>query len=920
MNQFKFSFTVLLVLSFAVSSIAGSIHGSVKSTADQSELAGANVVIIGTKMGASTDLTGEYFINNLPAGSYSVKVTMLGYQEKIIDKVVIGVSESLELNLLLIPASIELEDVTVEVGGEKGSVEAELIQRMENTVITDAISSEVMKSLPDPDVSQVVRRATGVSTMGGEPVIRGLGLRYSKVTMNNSQIAGTEPNRSSVSLELFPTTLMQQVTVSKSYSADQFGEFGGGVIDMNTWEFPGDPILNMGLSLGFNQYTTFQDFSTYNGGHLDYFGFDDGTRSLPDAIQNSNTKVVEQGWDPSFGFTSSELEAIGESFPNVWSPQTVTALPNLNFNWSYARNTTLFGRKLGYLVSNIFRNGDSRYAAEHNIYHGGAGDQIELWHSYDFDYFENKVTLGGISAFKYRLSPFSTLNLSIYYNREANDEVRYFAGWNDDRGKIIQDTRLRYVEQTTFSTQLSGDHIVPYLNNAIINWHTTFSRGTRYEPDTREVQYEADPGETFVLADESQSGSRLFGWLYDNMFSAGVNMIYWLNQENKSKLKSGLAFITRHRDSETRFFQFEPRDDNQIDITQSPEAIFAPENIDSDGFMISEYTRPTDSYNADQHIGALYVMTDIPLREKLRLSAGVRFEQSLQQVTSYELFTASAAPVEGKIDNFDVLPSMTMVYTPKRNMNLRLAASQTVSRPDFRELSEFEFTDIIGGHAVVGNPNLERALIRHADLRWEYTTGESSLLSVSVFYKYFVNPIEVVIQPTAQNRVSYENAESADNYGVEFEVRHKLGSLMGVSFKDFAISSNLTLLKSEINLSDSTKGIQTSSRRPLHGQSPYLFNLGLNYRNPAYKIQVDLFYNIFGKRIAEVGSKPLPDIYEMPHPDLDLSVNQPLDKRLNLKLGVSNILNSQVKFKQGDYITESYRKGRTYSIGLSYNP
>jgi outer membrane receptor protein involved in Fe transport len=274
-------------------------------------------------------------------------------------------------------------------------------------------------------------------------------------------------------------------------------------------------------------------------------------------------------------------------------------------------------------------------------------------------------------------------------------------------------------------------------------------------------------------------------------------------------------------------------------------------------------------------------------------------------------------PVVGRIESSDLLPGVNAIYSLGPQTNLRLAASQTVSRPDFRELSEFEFTDIIGGYAVIGNPGLKRALIRNLDLRWENSHGNADLLAVSVFHKTFINPIEMVIQPSAQHRISFENAMSADNYGMEMEIRQSLGAL-APELAGWAANANLTLLKSNIQLSDSTRGIQTSQRRPLHGQSPYLVNFNLRYRARTWRTEADLFLHAFGKRISEVGTKPLPDIYEMPHPELDLALQQPIGLRWTVKASVTNLLNPEVQFKQGGEITERYRIGQAVSLGLTF--
>jgi hypothetical protein len=873
-------------------------------------------MIDGTAIGAAADLDGKFTIRNVPVGALLLRANTIGCEPLEKALTIISESDSLFVELKLVETSLQGKEVVIEGAAEKGSSKRELQDRMSNVVMTDALSAEAIRRAPDPNVASIVRRATGVSSMNGDPVIRGLDARYSKVSLNNAFISGTEPNRSAVSLDLFPASMMSQVTINKSYTPDQFGEFGGGTVNMNTWDALGENELTVSTSASVNSQTTGRSFLAYDGGNLDILGYDDGNRGLPSEIVNASSKITLRGQFSDIGYSASELETLSEAFPDNWNTRSITAGPSQSFNWSLSRGSSLFGKPLDYLLSGRYNRGAAYQEVERNIFKGGVDGNIERQHNYTFHDYSRTVGLGGIAAFRWENSALNRYSFQSMYNHELNDETRYYDGWNDDRGKFLQDTRLRFVSQTTFTNQLSGRHVLPEVAASILDWKASYSLGTRYEPDTREVQYEADPGAVFVLADESQSGSRIFNDLTDQTVTGSLDWQLRPGDESLS-LKTGLAFVNRWRDSQTRFFQFEPASFHTVDVTQDPESIFSAENISSSGFLVREATRPTDSYEANQQILAGYLMAERRVTDRLRVIGGARVEHAAQEVTSYELFTASSTPVSAELNNLDVLPALNLIYALRDNENLRASASQTVSRPDFRELSAFEFTDIIGGHAVIGNPELKRALIRNFDLRWEMMSGVSDLLAVSVFYKHFHNPVEVTIQPTAQNRVSYENAKGAENYGVEFEVRRQLGTISDV-LDPFSVTANLTLVQSDIQLSDSTKGIQTSSRRPLHGQSPYLINAGVNYQNYHSGTQLDMFLHVFGKRIAEVGSKPLPDIYEMPHPDLDLSLRQPLNASFDINASATNLLDPEIRFQQGSGYTESYREGRTYSLGLTF--
>jgi TonB-dependent receptor len=918
MRQFILLTLVTVFTIFALrGATAAVISGTIMEDGTNAPLPGAHVVLEGTNLGAAADLDGYFTIYGVPNGVYTIHASMVGYDDEVISGVAVQDASSITLGISLKQSTIQLEDAEIRIKSQKGTEERELQERLEIAAITDALDGETIKSMPDPDVAHVVRRTTGVSTVGGDPLIRGLGLRYSKVTLNRSHVAGTEPNRSGVSLELFPSSLMQQVTINKSFLPDQFGEFGGGVVDMSTWEFPGQAEFNFSASGGYRPGTTAKNFLSYDGGSLDFLGFDDGSRSLPGAVEAADRKITLAPPGSQYGYPLEDIIEFSRAFDNNWNFKETTALPNQSYSASYANSTKLFNRQLGFIFSGLYKNSFD-YQEEERTYTKASQGEVRRWHVYNFETYTTSIILGGLAAFRYDASPYSTLNMNILANHDTDNETRYYYGWNDDHMKNKLDWRFRFLEQVTLTGQISGKHIFPSLKQSVLNWQTTVSRGIRNEPDTREIQYEADPGETMVWAQENQSGSRIYGFMYDNSLNTSFDWTLPLSESQaKPKLKFGASFLSRHRDSELRTFQFD-RVGSEVDLSQDPESLFNPDNMGLHGFLIRESTQPTDSYEADHDLYAAYMMLDVQVIPKLRFTGGLRLEHSVTEVLTYELFTATTTPIIGTIETDDFLPAANLVYALTNRSNLRLAGSQTVSRPDFREMSPHRFTDVIGGPPEIGNPDLKRAKISHADIRYEIVHGTSNLLAVSVFYKYFKNPIEEILKNEAQIPISYENAESADNYGVEIEIRQHLGDITPI-LAPWSVSTNLTLLESDINLSDTTRGIQTSKRRPLHGQSPYLFNFNIQYRHPEWKTQANAYYHVFGKRISDVGFEPLPDIYELPHPDLDIAIRQPITPRFTVKASAENLLNSEIKFKQGDIYTRKYKKGITISVGFSYH-
>jgi TonB-dependent receptor len=406
----------------------------------------------------------------------------------------------------------------------------------------------------------------------------------------------------------------------------------------------------------------------------------------------------------------------------------------------------------------------------------------------------------------------------------------------------------------------------------------------------------------------------MFNDLQDEVWQFNLDWNLFFNQWGglPAVVKFGPALTLRDRNFSSRRFRLVPRNTGLVDLTSSPETLFTTQNVAAGGaFELAEQTRNTDTYTADQTITAAYAMLDLPLAPRLRLVGGARLEKSEQNVETFDLFAVDPTPIVSGLDDTDVLPAANLVFSVTPEMNIRVAYSHTVNRPEFRELAPFEFTDVVGGRAVVGNPELQRALIRNADLRWEWFMSSSEVLALSFFVKGFDNPIERVVEPSAQLRTSYDNAVGATNRGFEVELRKELG-------EHFFFAANYTYVNSEIELLEQAGQVQTSLKRPLAGQSANLVNAVLEARAPSSQLSARILYNFFDDRIIDVGSLGLPDVLEEGRQTLDLVVTKGLGA-FQLKLGADNLLDSDYEFTVGGEIQRLYRTGRTWSVSLSYS-
>ncbi|HEX9637542.1 MAG TPA: TonB-dependent receptor [Acidobacteriota bacterium] len=885
----------------------GKIVGTVLDATNGMTLPTVSVEALGTGTVVHSDLDGKYVLELAPC-TYEVRFLFSDYPEQVIRGVQLSAGQVITVDAVLDPATVAYEiEVSAELEPEQTSDAAQLLARRRAGVISDNVGADAIRKNADSDAAAVMERVTGVSVVGNQYVfVRGLGERYSNTVLNGSILPTTEPDKRVVPFDLFPAGLIENIQVVKSYTPDKPAEFAGGLVEIEPVSFPRQWTLNFSTSQGSNTETTFDTFMTYPGGDLDWLGFDDGTRSLPGVIPSE--KVVRGSAASGRGFTPAALEAFGESFSNVWEPSGSDALQNQSYSLFFGNTWKRIG--VVFSLSTSYKN---QHQFEDQTYYGVSSDRLTVQNDYDFDISTTTARLGVVGNLSFRLTPNHTLALENFYSNKASNETRIFEGFNDDIRTQIRNTRLRWVEENIRSTKFSGEHFLPDFASSRFDWHVTHSRAQLDEPDLREVLYEFNPvRNAFVLADESQSGLRMFNQLDDTILEFGADWSLFFDQWQglPALIKFGPLLVNRERDFSSRRFRFRPRNTIGVDLSLPPEQLFTPANI-GPVFELTEETRNTDTYAANQDITAFYGMVDLPFSRKLRLVGGLRVERSDQVVDTFDPFNPDFVGVQAALDNTDLLPGLNLIYGLRDDMNLRFGYSRSVNRPEFRELAPFEFTDVVGGRAVVGNPDLRRALIANYDVRWEWFPDPTEVYAVSFFYKDFTDPIERIVEPTAQLRTSFTNALGARNAGLELELRKHLASGLD-------IAGNYALVDSQIELEATAGQVQTSLERPLAGQSRHLFNLMLEQRIEALDFGARLLYNYVGRRITDVGSLGLPDIYEEDNSFLDAVFDKNLWNQLGIRFSVENLTDHPYVFTQGGQPQRLFKLGRTYALSFSY--
>jgi outer membrane receptor protein involved in Fe transport len=877
------------------------------------------VTVTATRTGTSnaviavTESDGAFRIDTLAPGTHTVEAILDGFQAVSRD-VALTPGQSMKLSLKLVPAFSEVVEVTAEAV-KTGEV-AILESRRQSAVVSDAMSAEEISKTPDSSAAGVVERLTGVTLLGDKYVfVRGLGERYSGTTINGSTLPTTETEKRVVPLDLFPSKLLETVNVVKTYTPDKAGDFGSGVVEMTTTEFPGSSSLKVTAGSSFVSGATGERFRQYAGG-VSRTGR--GGQAMPSSIPSgflSRRSIL----DPT-GYTPAELEQFGEALGGAWTGDEVSsASPGSDYALTFGDT---YGR-LGVVFSAVSNHGMDIIDEEQRFFGVDAGTLVA---SNDYDLTTNRehASTGFVGNLSYRLTDQNRIYLNSVLTRDASAEDRFQEGLQTASGGEIRDYRVRYQREEVVSTRLRGEHNLsgPALGS-LVEWSVANSTATN-DSDLRENIYrEGDAGVFELQTGFAESGKTEYFALEDDIRQAGLTYSSFFADTDggwSATVKAGLDRQERTRDFGARRFRFTTTGRPDVDLTAMPDEIFTPETIGPNGFEIREITGVNDAYDAEQTIDAAFLMGDAALG-RWRFIGGARFESSEQLVTTFNPFDTANAETSIN-ESSDILPSLNVVYQLAPETNLRFAWGRSLNRPEFRELSPFTFIEVAGGRSVAGNPDLKQATLDSFDVRWETFPQSGQVIAASVFYKMIDRPIERIVQPTTDFRTSFVNADSATLWGLELEYRRSLAAL-GRAMRFWSLNTNLAHIQSDVTVGEQQYSVVTSTSRPLEGQSENVGNLALEFSHPEWGTTFRMLGSYSGERLTEVGAFGLPDIHEASFTSFDVVFAQSLGRfvpGVDVKLAGSNLLGAKREFTQGDEIQRRFDPGRKVSLSLSYTP
>ena len=902
----------------ATSGPTGRIVGRIIDAATGQGIPQAPIQVVGTRLGTISGVDGRFTIPRVPVGTVTLHVRMIGYTPKTVTGIMLAADKTVEQSITLDASAAMLTATVVTATAQKGST-AEALNTQKTAIgIVSAVTVEQISKSPDSDAAQAAQRVSGVTVQkGGTLTVRGLGERYTTTQLNGTRVPSPEPEKRTVPLDLFPSALLETISTAKTFTPDQQGDFSGAQVEIKTREFPAIRQYSLSMTAGYSAGATGSEVLTAFTAGGERVGNVGAKRNLPSIIRSlGNLQGINLN-------QADENYLIGQ-FRNAWTPTAATALPNNSMSFSVGGNDPVVGQRIGYLVSATFsqftdlRSGQVRALANRGNEPGSTVEQ---------DRFEGEsgttgVMWGGLANFSTLVAGHSRLMFNNTYSRTADNDARREYGAFENEGFRARIDRQQYVERSVRSTQAAAEHQFGEAHR--IDWALTSSGVTRDEPDRTEFVYVIEPGPTGVDVlrwhNSSNAGAvRTFSALTEDNREGRLN--YQLNFGALGRqhfVKVGGLYREAERDADTRAFAFTASGLSDTMRELPPEQLFDGRLTgSSDSLLHIIPLAQGGSYQAKDKLSAGYAMAEIALTDRVRLITGARYESDQLVV---DATSTLGSPVKTTNDWTDVLPSAALNIELTNFQNLRLSVSRTLARPEYRELVPIKSRDVLNGDDLEGNPELQRTRIDNVDLRWEFYPASGEVLSFGLFAKRFDLPIERVYRAAgASSRfVGFVNAESAENYGVELEARKGLGFLASM-LEPLSVFSNLTLMRSEINLGEN-KAAATNPKRQMVGQAPYVLNVGLSYASASGSTSATLLFNRVGDRIEAAGDLPLPDVVQQERSLLDFSLRFPVTSALSGRFDAKNLLDEPFQSVQGTVTREYWKTGRTFQFGMIFKP
>ncbi len=945
---------IFLAVSLMLAGFAKAQKGTVRGTVIDEvgePLFSGNAVLKGTTIGTTTDFDGKYELKADP-GTYQLVISFIGYQSVTITDVTVKAGEVTAIDpVKLEPSTSQLGEVTITVEQTRNTEAALLTVKKKSVNVLDGISAQTFRKIGDGDAAAAVTRVPGVSIQGGKYVyVRGLGDRYTKTTLNGLDIPGLDPDRNSLQMDIFPTNIISNITVVKSFTADLPADFVGGLVNIETKEFPEEPTLGVSASLGYTPGMHFNDeFLTQEGSPTDALGFDGSYRDEPLGMSPSNPQTII---NPASSNSNAREQTL--KFNKNLAAQQATSFMNFGLGASGGDQFTGEVNTYGYSAAISYKNSTDFYRDYQQNYwlkNRQNPDQYELQLNEEIvgDLGVRNVLVSGMlgGAMKTENAKYK-INLMHLQNAEEKSGY-FFNGQYIQNSALIFRDNLEYSERSISNALISGEHI---LNGGDFNieWKVSPTYSRIEDKDVRITPYRYEPSENSYRIEPSEAGvpQRIWRNLSEINLASRLDFT-WEHRllGEGAKFKFGGAYTYKTRDYNIFNYNMESIQRGTLPFTGDADELltegFVYDPVERAGMFYFGNYQPNNTYEGVITNLAGYLSEEFRFAPRWKSILGVRMEKYDQYYTGTNQ-QREVLDNEKVLDLLDFFPTASVIFEMNEKTNIRASYFLTTARPSFKEKSAAQIDDPLTNSTFIGNLDgglgvdpLKETDIQNFDLRYEVFMERGQTVSLSGFYKYFSNPIELVSFASDPGSIQPRNVGDGQVIGAELEARINL-DFISEAFSNLQLNTNISVIDSRVRydrspggeydakLNGLRAGESLGDYRDMQGQAPYIVNAGISYTDIENGWDGGVFYNVQGPKLAIVGINFNPNIYTVPFHSLKLNVNKKFgeDDKFQLGFGVDNLLGDYremiaVSYRASEQIFQSFNPGTTVSVSFSYD-
>lgn len=887
----KIILTVISILFY--SAVNGQIiEGVIVDSKSKKTIVGALVAVKGTSIGAITENGGKFHIANV-GSDFTLEISHVSYKSAILENIKLNSSGTTVLNIELETSDLLIDNIIVRGRTAMETITALKNERKNSNVAIQNIGIQEMSIKGISSAEEGVEKITSVSLNNGQLFVRGLGDRYSITTLNGLSIASPNPDNKIIPLDIFPSSTINDITVSKVFQVASFADYSGAHININTRENVEKDFFKVSLNTGTQGNTLSNTF------------YKSDIKSM--LTSNNISKTILDMKPSEF----SEYIKTNDIFETDFSIKTTTALPDLSLTLSGGKMWNIGADKFSVLASVRASNSSITKLDSYVTSYNAQGVQLNM---FNYDSYTQELKITALTSIGYSFSNNDKINYTLFYARNAINDYKIRDGFDSEGIDLIGSNSV-FHSYSLLNNQLSGSHSLTSRLSMI--WSSSYGTTKSEEPDRRQVMYRKDEdGKLSLFKLNQQETMRYFGELIEDEIVGDIKFRYLLGSDNSIRI--GGTYKEKNRDySSTRFYYNIQKLDPTINNIFDTDSYLNQENISNGSLTINKDSQPRSSYFAGTNIVAGFVELDYYIISKLLLNIGIRYENSGQWV---KYWNDASLEKRAELKTNDFFPAINLKYDMSKQNSLRFSLSKTVTRPSFVEMAPFLYKESYGSAEVRGNNELQNGYNYNADVRLDlFNENSNDIFSITGYYKYLLTPIERIQETSGGSVVhSFRNADNGIAMGVELEFKKSIFSNLEFGINGSYMYTNVIL--------PADGGVYTDTERALQGASPYLLNADITYISKLNKksssMSLSLLYNYQGERIETVGIYGMSNIIQEDFHTLNFVVNYRLNRYCSFSLQIDNILNSETIFTQeidGKPIPiEKYEDGIKFKLGVSF--